>query len=74
MSIIFLTVIDSYPSRSHTSIAMVKLVTLAVTALVATSIASIDGEEPPIVMQDVDLEGDRTINLVTDVMVRLGNV
>ena len=53
---------------------MVKLVTLAVTALVATSIASIDGEEPPTVMQDVDLEGDRTINLVTDVMVRLGNV
>ena len=54
---------------------MVKLLTLAMAALVAaTSSASIDGEEPPIVMQDVDLEGDRTINLVTDVMVRLGNV
>ena len=49
---------------------MVKLVTVALTALVATSSASIDGEEPPTVMQDVDMEGDRTINLVTDVMVR----
>ena len=61
----FLTVID------NTSIAMVKLLmTLVVAALVARSSASPDGEEPPNVMQDVDLEGERTINLVTDVMVR----
>ena len=65
----FLTVID------NTSIAMVKLLmTLVVAALVAAlvvrSSASPDGEEPPNVMQDVDLEGERTINLVTDVMVR----
>ena len=54
---------------------MVKLVTLAMTFLVATSAASPDREEQRIVEtpqqhQGPDLEEDRTINLVTDVVVR----
>ena len=55
---------------------MVKLVTLAMTFLVATSAASPDSEEQRIVEtpqqhQGPDLEEDRTINLVTDVVVRV---
>ena len=56
---------------------MVNLVTLAMTFLVATSAASPDREEQRIVETpqqhpdpDPDLEEDRTINLVTDVVVR----
>ena len=59
---------------------MVRLVTLAMTTLVATSLACQQATfrprekqrimKTPQQLQDPDLEEDRTINLVTDVVVR----
>ena len=59
---------------------MVRLVTLAMTTLVATSLACQQATfrprekqtmKAPQQLQEPDLEEDRTINLVTDVAVRI---